>query len=149
MRPGYAPCIRPGQVQAWARAFGGWNNLSGDDNAPGFSEDQFGIWAGLDYGWGAWFAGVAGGSSAPTCELRPVRWGHGGSVDYDGGQIALYGGWDSGVWYDRAIVSGGFYDGESHRFIAIQSSPPSTRMAARIPMPYRSITSSVGGSAGR
>ena len=56
------PCIRPGQVQAWARAFGGWNNLNGDVNAPGFDEDQFGIWAGIDYGWGdVVVAGVAGG----------------------------------------------------------------------------------------
>ena len=47
----------------------------------------------------------------------------GGSIDYSGGQLAVYGGWDIGTWYDRAIVSFGWYGGDSHRNIAINSSP--------------------------
>jgi hypothetical protein len=27
----------------------GWNDNDGDINAPGYSEDQFGIWVGADY----------------------------------------------------------------------------------------------------
>jgi len=44
-------------------------------------------------------------------------WGgvSGGTIDYDGGQIALYGGYDNAVWYNRAIVKFGWYDGDSHR----------------------------------
>jgi hypothetical protein len=45
------------------------------------------------------------------------KWGgvSGGSIDYDGGQIGLYGGWDNAVWYDRAIAKFGWYSGNSHR----------------------------------
>jgi len=45
---------------------------------------------------------------------------NGGSANYDGGQVAGYGGYDNQVWYDRAIVSGGFYSGEVHRNFAFQ-----------------------------
>ena len=31
-------CFRPGQVQTWARVWGGWNNNDGDLNAPGYDE---------------------------------------------------------------------------------------------------------------
>ncbi len=41
----------------------------------------------------------------------------GGTVDYDGGQFAVYAGWDDAVWYNRAIVSFGFYSGDSQRNI--------------------------------
>ena len=35
-------CFRPGQVQAWARVWGGWNNNDGDLNAPGYDETSVG-----------------------------------------------------------------------------------------------------------
>src|SRR5262249_45516859 len=55
-------CVTPDQWQAWARAWGGWNHDDGDRNAPGFNENQFGIWGGGDYAFDqAWFLGLAGG----------------------------------------------------------------------------------------
>ena len=118
---GYEPfgCFRPGQVQAWARVWGGWNNNDGDANAPGYDERQWGIWGGADYALGDTVVlGVAGGFFSSNMDFERFGGVSGGSIEYDGGQIAGYGGWDNGVWYDRAIVSAGFYDGESHRNFA-------------------------------
>ncbi len=109
-------CFTPHQWQTWVRAWGGWNDNNGDVEAPGFSEDQFGIWVGADYALNSrWFVGVAGGYFDSNMDFD--KWGgvSGGSIDYDGGQIALYGGWDNAVWYDRAIVKFGWYSGDSHR----------------------------------
>ena len=119
---GYEPsgCFRPGQVQAWARAWGGWNNNDGDANAPGYDERQWGIWGGADYALGDTVVlGVAGGFFRSDMDFERFGGVSGGSIEYDGGQIAGYAGWDNSVWYDRAIVSAGFYDGESHRNFAL------------------------------
>jgi outer membrane autotransporter protein len=117
-------CFTPGQLQVWARTWGAWNNNDGDINAPGYDEDQFAFWGGLDYAFtDRWFAGIAGGGFWSDMEFDRFGGVPGGTIDYDGGQIALYGGWDSDVWYNRAIVSAGFYSGDSHRFIAIKGSP--------------------------
>ena len=114
-------CFKPGQVQAWARAWGGWNNNDGDINAPGYDETQWGIWGGADYAvTDAVFVGFAGGFSSSLMDFERFG-GAGASIKYDGGQIAGYGAWDNGVWYNRAIVSAGFYSGESHRSFAFES----------------------------
>ena len=118
---GYEPfgCFRPGQVQAWARVWGGWNNNDGDVNAPGYDERQWGIWGGADYALGdTVILGAAGGFFRSDMDFERFGGVSGGSIEYDGGQIAGYAGWDNAVWYDRAIVSAGFYDGESHRSFA-------------------------------
>jgi uncharacterized protein with beta-barrel porin domain len=119
-------CFTPHQVQAWARVWGGWNHDDGDVNAPGFNEKEFGVWGGLDYALNQnWFLGVAGG----FFQSNDINFGNfggvnGGSANYDGGQVAGYGGYDNQLWYDRAIVSGGFYSGEIHRnFVGFQSAP--------------------------
>jgi uncharacterized protein with beta-barrel porin domain len=44
-------------------------------------------------------------------------------MGYDGGQIALYGGYDDGIWYGRNILSYGFYSGDSRREFGITTSP--------------------------
>jgi outer membrane autotransporter protein len=115
-------CFRPQQVQAWGRVWGGWNNNDGDVNAPAYDDNQFGIWGGLDYAISdTWVFGVAGGWFDSNMDF--ASWGgvSGGTIDYDGGQIALYGAWDTSVWYDRAIVSAGFYSAESHRDFAFRA----------------------------
>jgi len=109
-------CFTPHQVQTWVRAWGGWNDNDGNLEAPGYSEDQFGIWAGADYAINSrWFIGGAAGYFDSEMDFN--KWGgvSGGTIDYDGGQIALYGGYDNAVWYNRAIVKFGWYDGTSHR----------------------------------
>ena len=45
------------------------------------------------------------------------------TVAIDGGQFALYGGWDNTVWYDRAILSFGWYGGSVHRDVTFEGSP--------------------------
>jgi len=62
--------------------------------------------------------GAAGGFFRSDMDFERFGGVSGGSIEYDGGQIAGYAGWDNAVWYDRAIVSAGFYDGESHRSFA-------------------------------
>jgi uncharacterized protein with beta-barrel porin domain len=47
----------------------------------------------------------------------------GGSFNYDGGQLAVYGGFDDCEWYNRAIISWGWYDGDSKRLVAVNASP--------------------------
>jgi trimeric autotransporter adhesin len=110
-------CFVPGQWQVWARAWGGWNHNDGDANAPGYDESQWAIWGGADYAISeTFFLGAAGGFfKSDNMDFDKFGGVQGGSIEYDGGQVAGYGGWDNGVWYNRAIVSGGFYDGESHR----------------------------------
>ena len=68
-------CFTPGQLQAWGRVWGGWNNNDGNVSAPGDDESQFGIWGGLDYALNrSWFVGVGGGWFRLQYELRQVRW---------------------------------------------------------------------------
>lgn len=109
----------PGEAALWMRGFGSWNSLSGDGNAPGLDETQYGILFGADYSFdGDWFLGVTGGyfNSAGT----PDSWGgrSGGSADYDGLQLAAYGGFDNSVFYLRGIAAYGNYDGDVSRGIS-------------------------------
>jgi trimeric autotransporter adhesin len=115
-------CFRPGQVQTWARVWGGWNNNDGDLNAPGYDETQRGIWGGADYALADTVSfGFVGGFFWSDMDFERFGGVPGASIKYDGGQIAGYAIWDNSVWYDRSIVSAGFYRGDSHRSFALQS----------------------------
>ena len=117
-------CFRPGQFQTWARAWGGWNNNDGDIEAPGYDEQQWAIWGGGDYGISNTFMiGFAGGFFRSNMDFNNFGGVPGGKIEYDGGQIAGYAAWDSTIWYNRAIVSGGWYSGDSHHNFALESSP--------------------------
>jgi outer membrane autotransporter protein len=117
-------CFRPGQFQTWARGWGGWNHNDGDINAPGYDEQQGAIWGGGDYGISDTFMiGFAGGFFHSNMDFDNFGGVPGGKIEYDGGQIAGYAAWDTTIWYNRAIVSGGFYSGHSHRNFALESSP--------------------------
>lgn len=121
---GAMQCFDPGAVQVWGRIGGGWNNNDGDKNAPGYSEDQATFIVGGDYAINEQvFFGLAGGYF--TSNMNFDGWGgrSGASIDYDGFQIAAYGGWDNGTWYARNILSYGGYNGSSHRDVGIGSSP--------------------------
>jgi uncharacterized protein with beta-barrel porin domain len=116
-------CFRPGQVQTWTRVWGEWNHNDGDINAPGYDETQRGLWGGAEYSLTDTVSfGFAGGFFWSDMDFERFGDVPGASIEYDGGQIASYATWDDGVWYDRAIVSAGFYRGESHRGFAVQSS---------------------------
>ena len=125
--PGYSyqpgGCFIPGQLQTWGKVWGGWNNNNGDIAAPGYNEQQWGIWGGGDYALSDRFTlGLAGGYFRSNMDFQNVGGVPGGTIEYSGGQIAGYAAWDTSVWYNRAIVSGGFYSGESHRdFSSLQS----------------------------
>ncbi|MFO1123816.1 MAG: autotransporter outer membrane beta-barrel domain-containing protein, partial [Hyphomicrobiales bacterium] len=111
-------CFEPKRFAVWARGFGSWNSLDGDSEAPGFDEDQYGVIFGADYSFTEdWFAGLAGGYFNSNGDFD--NWGKapGASIDYDGLQLALYGGYDNSVYYARGVVSYGNYDGDSHRYI--------------------------------
>ena len=67
-------CFTPKQLQAWGRVWGGWNNNDGDQNAPAFDENQFGIWGGVDYAINSqFFAGVSGGYFDSNMDF--AQWG--------------------------------------------------------------------------
>jgi outer membrane autotransporter protein len=112
-------CFEPGQASVWMRGFGSWNDLDGDNEAPGYDETQYGILFGADYSFDEnWFLGMAGGYFDSQGDFD--NWGgvSGGSIDYDGLQLAAYGGYDDSVIYARGVLAYGNYDGDSHRQIA-------------------------------
>jgi outer membrane autotransporter protein len=117
-------CFDPNKVQVWAQVGGGWNTSDGDSEAPGYDETQTAIYVGGDYAINTnVFVGLAGGYFNSSMDFD--EWGgrNGASIDYDGGQIALYGGYDDGTWYGRNILSYGFYSGTSRRDFGITSTP--------------------------
>jgi outer membrane autotransporter protein len=117
-------CFTPQHLQAWARLWGGTNHSGGDINANGYNEGQWGLWAGLDYAFDAnWFAGIAGGYFQSDMNFGSSGGVGGGSINYSGGQIAGYGGYDNSVWYDRAVLSAGFYSGTSSRTVTLGNFP--------------------------
>ena len=119
-------CFDPDKVQVWARVGGSWNDSDGDIEAPGYSEDQTSIYVGGDYAINTnVFVGVAGGYFNSSLDFDDWGGRNGASMSYDGGQIALYGGYDDGTWYGRNILSYGFYSGDSRREFGITSSPKS------------------------
>jgi hypothetical protein len=124
MRPGEEGCFTPGTWNVWIQGHGAWNNHKGDSEAPGYDENQWGIFGGVDYAPSAhWYAGIAAGYFSSNMKFDPWGGVSGGSIKYDGFQIAGYGGYDNRVWYGRGILAYGGYSGESHRFISINGTP--------------------------
>lgn len=128
-------CFDPGHVQVWGRIGGDWNTNDGDKNAPGYSESQSDFVVGGDYAINKnVFLGLAGGYF--SSDMNFDKWGGrgGSSINYDGGQFALYGGWDNGTWYARQIISYSGYSGNSHRDISLGASPvdPSGKFNASV-----------------
>ena len=111
-------CFEPGEASVWMRGFGQWTALDGDDEAPGLDETQYGILFGADYSFDEnWFAGIAGGYFNANGDFE--NWGgrSGGSSEYDGLQIAAYGGYDNSSYYLRGVLAYGNYDGSVDRDI--------------------------------
>ena len=111
-------CFEPGQASVWMRGTGQWTSLSGDDEAPGLDETQYGILFGADYSFDEnWFAGIAGGYFNSNGDFEDWGGRSGGSSEYDGLQIAAYGGYDNSTYYLRGVLAYGNYDGEVDRSI--------------------------------
>lgn len=109
-------CFHQGEGNVWMSGFGQWNSLSGDKNAPGYDETQYGILFGADYAFtDDFFAGLAGGYFNSQGDFDRFGGRSGASIDYDGLQIAAYGGYDNSLYYLRGIVAYGNYSGDSHR----------------------------------
>ena len=107
-----------GRGSVWMSGYGQWTALSGDDEAPGLDENQYGVLFGADYAFDDnWFAGLAGGYFSSNGNLDD--WGDrtGSSVNYDGLQVAAYGGYDNSVYYVRGVLAYGNYQGDSQREI--------------------------------
>lgn len=122
---GSAGCFQPGQASVWARGFGQWNNLSGDNNAPGVNEDQYGFLFGADYAFNEdLFLGVAGGYFNSNGNFDDWYGRDGAAINYDGLQLAAYGGYDNSVYYLRGVVSYGSYQGDSERSFDFPGSSP-------------------------
>jgi outer membrane autotransporter protein len=112
-------CFEPGEVSMWMRGFGSWNSLDGDRNAPGFDETQYGILFGADYSFNdSWFLGAAGGYFDSNGSYDSFGGRSGASIDYDGLQLAAYGGFDNSTLYVRGIAAYGNYSGDSRRGIS-------------------------------
>lgn len=117
-------CFEPGTTSIWMRGFGQWNNLGGDDEAPGFDETQYGLLFGADYAFDEnWFLGVAGGYFNSDADFDDWGGRPGTDYTYDGLQLAAYGGYDNSTYYLRGVISYGNYEGESNRLISFKGSP--------------------------
>ncbi len=117
---GSAGCFNPGQGSVWARGFGQWNSLDGDSNAPGYDEDQFGFMFGADYAFhDHMFLGIAGGYFNSNGNFDDWAGRDGAAMNYDGLQLAAYGGYDNSVYYLRGVASYGNYDGDASRTVDI------------------------------
>ena len=113
-------CFDREKVQVWVRGFGSWNELDGDREAPGFDESQYGVIFGADYSFTeSWFLGIAGGYFDSNGDFDSWGGRRGASIDYDGLQLAAYGGYDNSVVYARGVLAYGNYDGDSERDIYI------------------------------
>jgi subtilase-type serine protease len=101
----------PGTVSVWARAYGNWGDLDGDENASSFDEEQYGFALGGDVRVAeSVTVGLAGGYSDNELDFA-----NGNDIDYDGFQAALYGSFDPGAFYLDALVSYAWYDHDSRR----------------------------------
>ncbi len=117
-------CFDPNKIEFWARVGGGWNTSDGDVEAPGYDEQQTAIYVGGDYAINTnVYVGLAGGYFNSSMDFDDWGGRNGASINYDGGQVALYGGYDDGTWYGRNILSYGFYSGTSQRDFGITSTP--------------------------
>jgi outer membrane autotransporter protein len=115
---GSAGCFQPGQGSVWARGFGQWNSLDGDSNAPGYDEDQFGFLFGADYAFhDHMFLGIAGGYFNSNGSFDSWAGRDGAAINYDGLQLAAYGGYDNSVYYLRGVASYGNYQGDANRTV--------------------------------
>ncbi len=115
-------CFHPGEANIWMSGFGQWNKLSGDQNAPGYDETQYGILFGADYSFtDSLFFGVAGGYFNSKGDFDNWGGANGASIDYDGLNIAAYGGYDNSTYYLRGIVAYGNYSGDAHRSLALDA----------------------------
>jgi outer membrane autotransporter protein len=116
-----AGCFEPGRVSLWADVSGSWNKQDGDKNAPGYDEDQYSFMVGADYAFDeSFYMGIAVGYLDSDMDFK---W-FGNKIDYDGLQLALYGGYDDTENYIRGILSYGTYDGNSHRYVSVEPSNP-------------------------
>jgi outer membrane autotransporter protein len=107
-------CFDPGHAHLWGSISGSWNNHDGDEEASGYDETQYAFHVGVDYAFTEeFYAGIAAGYLNSSMDFD--RFGN--KIDYEGLQAAAYAGFDTTVWYIRGIVSGGWYDGDSHRNI--------------------------------
>lgn len=117
-------CFEPGKFQFWGRITGAWNDNDGDNNAPGYDENQQAYLVGGDYAVNdKLFFGLAGGYFSSDMDFDGWGGRNGASINYDGAQVALYGGWDNSKSYLRKIVSYGSYSGDSHRDVGIGMAP--------------------------
>lgn len=111
-------CFEPGQASVWMSGYGQWTALDGDDEAPGLDETQYGILFGADYSFDeSWFAGIAGGYFNSNGDFEDWGGRSGGSSEYDGLQVAAYGGYDNSTYYLRGVLAYGNYDGSVDRNI--------------------------------
>ena len=111
-------CFEPGEASVWMSGYGQWTALDGDDEAPGLDETQYGILFGADYSFDeSWFAGIAGGYFNSNGDFEDWGGRSGGSSEYDGLQVAAYGGYDNSTYYLRGVLAYGNYDGSVDRNI--------------------------------
>ena len=100
-----------GTVSVWARAYGDYGDVDGDQNAQSFDEEQYGFSLGGDVRISEAFAvGLAGGYSESEMDFTD-----GDSIDYDGYQVGLYGSFEPGAFYLDAMASYAWYDNDSRR----------------------------------
>ncbi len=101
-------------ASVWGRAYGAWTESDGDAEAAAYDQHTGGFAGGVDFAIDkAWSVGGAIGWSSSDIEFATA----GDEADLDSFQFAAYGAFESGRFYGDAIVSFGFHDVASTRFV--------------------------------
>lgn len=105
----------PSGMSVWARGYGQWSNVDGDNEAPGYDTDSGGVYGGIDFTPDPFgLLGLAIGWSNQDVDFDTFR--DKGSVDSF--QLAAYGSYlFDPRWYVDGTIGGAWHDIDTSRYL--------------------------------
>jgi uncharacterized protein YhjY with autotransporter beta-barrel domain len=120
-------CRASSPIHLWGQADYQWRKADGDVEAGTAKSRRMSAVVGLDVTVGG--AGIVGGSIGyVTNHVRDRQFGD--DADADGLQVGLYGVYDPGTFYVKAMTTYSWYDGDSERNINFAGLAPGATFAA-------------------
>ncbi|MEO7655550.1 MAG: autotransporter outer membrane beta-barrel domain-containing protein, partial [Sphingomicrobium sp.] len=120
-------CRASAPIHIWGQADYQWRKADGDEEAGTTKSKRGSLVVGLDANVGA--AGIIGGSIGyVTNHVRDNQFGD--NADADGLQLGLYGVYDPGTFYVKAMTTYSWYDGDSSRNINFAGLAPGATFSA-------------------
>jgi outer membrane autotransporter protein len=120
-------CRAGGPIHLWGQADYQWRKADGDEEAGTAKSKRGSLVVGLDANVGT--GGIIGGSVGyVTNHVRDNQFGD--DADADGFQVGLYGVYDPGTFYVKAMGTYSWYNGDSSRNINFAGLAPGATFAA-------------------